>query len=162
MPINETSIVASINSAVVASPVLKTLTILGATYLIIPMAVLMLYSGWRKRMLLVGFVAVAILFVANYSIAHGIYFRARPSGPGITHLIAPHSSKSFPSDHAGIVAVLAVLAYSIDLRLGAGMTLLGFVVGLSRVAAGVHFPSDILGGYFIGALAGWLARWFVL
>ena len=88
--------------------------------------------------------------------------RARPSlFPGPFHL----TTYSFPSGHAmGSFACYGMLAYvgirllrsrpsKILLALAAVLLVLG--VGLSRVYFGVHYPTDVLGGYIAGAI--WLA-----
>ncbi len=89
------------------------------------------------------------------------YQRLRPdlfSGP--LHL----TSYSFPSGHAmgalvcyGILVYIAVRLLGsryIKLLLVVGATLLVLAIGFSRVYFGVHFPTDILGGYIAGAI--WL------
>jgi len=79
---------------------------------------------------------------------------------------------SFPSGHAMLSAVvyltLAVLIARFSdrrrvkiysLAMGVTMTL---VVGMSRVYLGVHWPTDVLAGWSLGAawaLAWWLAAW---
>ena len=80
--------------------------------------------------------------------------RPRPEGEqGLFYLkIDQHS---FPSGHAvrtgGLCVVLAGL-----LPLWGTLVLLlwGVSVGLSRVALGLHYASDVLAGWFIGAGAG--------
>ena len=83
---------------------------------------------------------------------------------------APLGGSSFPSGHAMMSAIayltLATLLARIDryrrvkalvLALGVTMTLL---VGISRIYLGVHWPSDVLAGWCIGAA--WAALcWFV-
>jgi len=88
--------------------------------------------------------------------------RVRPSlFPGPFHL----TTYSFPSGHAmGSFACYGMLAFvgirllrsrlsKILLALAAVLLVLG--VGLSRVYFGVHYPTDVLGGYIAGAI--WLA-----
>ena len=95
------------------------------------------------------------------------YQRPRPD-------LVPHGmdvfTASFPSGHAMMSAIayltLATLLARVDPRrrvkalvlfLGVAMTLL---VGISRVYLGVHWPSDVLAGWCVGAA--WAALcWFV-
>ena len=87
--------------------------------------------------------------------------RPRPIGAEVTELLA---AGSFPSGHVTRVIVLfgAVLALAPGARrhpwiaLGAGLA--GAVaMGLSRVIAGDHYVSDVLGAWLLGAtvLGGW-------
>lgn len=96
-----------------------------------------------------------------------VYQRPRPD-------LVPHGMEvftaSFPSGHATMSAIayltLATLVARVDrnrgvkalvLALGVAMTLL---VGISRIYLGVHWPSDVLAGWCIGAA--WAALcWFV-
>lgn len=87
--------------------------------------------------------------------------RARPALPDP---VASASGLSFPSGHAQAAVVcyavlLIVLAPMLDRRgrrvamCGAG--LMALAIGFSRVALGVHYVSDVLAGYVLGAA--WVA-----
>jgi undecaprenyl-diphosphatase len=91
-----------------------------------------------------------------------IFERPRPDlFDGPIHL----TTYSFPSGHAmGSIAAYGMLAF-VGVRLTnspmlrtaivlAAALLVGFI-GLSRIFFGVHYPTDVLGGYLAGAL--WLA-----
>jgi membrane-associated phospholipid phosphatase len=84
---------------------------------------------------------------------------------GTFHLIGYMlEHNSFPSGHTTTVFVLAglVCAQPWDARYKALALMLATLIGLSRIACGVHWPLDVLGGVFGGwlsALAGiWLAQ----
>jgi undecaprenyl-diphosphatase len=92
----------------------------------------------------------------------GIFERARPDlfeGP------IQLSTYSFPSGHAmGSIVAYGMLAFVgarlagsrlLRLAMAIAAALIVFFVGLSRVYFGVHYPTDIIGGYLAGAL--WLA-----
>lgn len=96
-------------------------------------------------------------------------FFARPR-PDFVPALTEVGTASFPSGHAQLSAtiyltlgvLLARLAPGVRRRLyiiGAAIVLT-FIVGLSRIYLGVHYPSDVLGGWTAGiawALACWLA-----
>ena len=91
-------------------------------------------------------------------ILKALFARERPEI--VPHLVEVHSL-SFPSGHsmnsAIVYLTLAVLvARGYEERrtrsfvIGAA-SLLVFVIGVSRVYLGVHYPSDVLGGWTVGA-----------
>jgi undecaprenyl-diphosphatase len=103
--------------------------------------------------------SAAVAMLANQVISHA-WDRARPytAHEAATHLLsAPSPDPSFPSDHAavGFAIAFAVLAFS---RRG-GILFLAFatLIGLSRIALGLHYPSDVVAG----ALVGWFAAMLV-
>lgn len=81
--------------------------------------------------------------------------------PDMTLLTAPPGGASFPSGHtaASFAAVFALR--------GAGSPLwrpalvLASAIGFSRLYLYVHWPTDVLGGVIVGALAGWAGAWTV-
>lgn len=102
-----------------------------------------------------------------------LFARERPGGV----LDVPYvwvSSPSFPSGHAMLAAVvylaLGILLARIEPNpllkayfLGV-MMVLAFLVGMSRVYLGVHYPTDVLAGWTVGlvwALLCWLAAWYL-
>lgn len=61
---------------------------------------------------------------------------------------------SFPSNHTASAFVLALTAFQLSCPLGVMMLLLAALTGLSRVAAGLHWPKDVLCGMGIGTILG--------
>ena len=97
--------------------------------------------------------------------------RGRPSI--VPHLMEVHS-QSFPSGHSMMsMVVYLVLAVLITPQLPdrrariyviGGALFLTLIIGMSRVYLGVHYPSDVLGGWSMGlawATVCWLAAWYV-
>lgn len=101
-------------------------------------------------------------FLARLAAAfiHSFELSARPYiTEDIPHLLNV-ATASFPSGHAATFFALAAIMYAHDQRLGIAFFVLATLMGIARVAAGVHYPVDIVGGAAIGMLIGWMALRF--
>jgi len=131
------------------TPLMKIFTFLGDEeffLLFLPLA----YWLWNKDIM--GRVGMVLLFtfVLN-AVIKSIFQVPRPDL--IEHLV--HADDwSFPSGHSQAAMVLwGWLAYEFRDRRGYILAALLIVaVGFSRVYLGVHYPTDVLGGWFIGLL----------
>jgi membrane-associated phospholipid phosphatase len=73
-------------------------------------------------------------------------------------LVEHSGGRSFPSRHVASGLAMASIARRAHPRLGALMAVIAAVLGLTRVAAGLHYPSDVLAGLGLGLLVGRLWR----
>lgn len=66
---------------------------------------------------------------------------------------------SFPSMHVAVAFTCALVLWQMRYRwLGGIAFVLAILIGISRVAIGVHYPTDILGGLVLGAVAAWIVH----
>lgn len=99
-----------------------------------------------------GLVSAAIAVVANQAVSH-LWERPRPfaAHPALTHLLsAPSPDPSFPSDHAAAAFAIAFAVLAFSRWAGIGFLAAATLIGLSRVALGLHYPSDVLAGMLVG------------
>ena len=134
-------------SALGGTTVLTLVTVTAVSYLIL--------LGRRRPAL---FVSVAVIGGTALSSGLKIYFeRARPDA--WLHL-TPVDSPSFPSGHSMLSSVVYLTLGVMLSRLAARRSqkfffifvalTLSFLVGLSRVFLGVHYPTDVLAGWTAG------------
>ena len=65
---------------------------------------------------------------------------------------------SFPSGHT---ATSTAMAYLLSKEYNRWIfMLIPFVVGISRLYIGVHYPSDVLGGFLLGLFIAYLLEYF--
>jgi membrane-associated phospholipid phosphatase len=137
------------------------LTSLGGAYVTVGLTAaaalwLLLRRAPARALLLAATVLIERSAVEELKILFG---RARPD-VGVEWL--PHSL-AFPSGHSAnsMTAFLAaaLIAAPPELRRTAAIAAvaLSVLVGLTRVALGVHWPSDVFGGWAFGLLAVWIA-----
>jgi undecaprenyl-diphosphatase len=95
-------------------------------------------------------------------------FFGRPRPLIVEYLSVPNSA-SFPSGHAAnstiVYILMAVALFEIvpgkyaRICLTSVAFILALLIGISRIALGVHWPSDVLGGWIFGL--GWCCLWFL-
>jgi undecaprenyl-diphosphatase len=132
-----------------------TLLVLGATgYLLLKRA------PWRAALL----VAATLSGTLCVSGLKTVFGRARPNV--VEHLVSVQSL-SFPSGHAAnaTLVYLTIAALAIDAESDRAVRvytlavaiLLSIAIGISRIYLGVHWPSDVAGGWAFGAA--WALGW---
>ena len=134
--------------------IMKTITQFGNTIpVIIITLVLMITLTSRKEVFLIG--SNTILTVGSNQILKHIICRPRPN-----HLrLIVENGYSFPSGHAMIsICLYGLLIYLVNKKiknklLKIVLTILLIIlilgIGISRIYVGVHYPSDVLGGYLL-------------
>jgi len=113
--------------------------------------------------LLGGFVSL----MTGRALALLLPFRVRPIHDSSLGFVMPFATgpgdfrgwSSFPSDHAMMYFAIAVGLGFVSRGVGIFLTLWTLiVVCLPRVYAGLHYPTDILGGALTGCLIAWLLQ----
>lgn len=132
--------------------------------------------NWKKVLflLLTSLLVVGLSDLISSQLIKDIVQRPRPSHDIILqsklhfYVISNHpylgGQYGFVSSHAANLA--AVFMYLFIYLRNNRWLLFGFMmyvlfVGISRIYLGVHYPSDILGGFIFGLAIGWLLRKFV-
>lgn len=114
----------------------------------------------RYRFAVLGTWLAAILARLGFTeLIRVFYVRERPFiAYGFSPLVPHETDPSFPSGHAAFFFGMAFFLVLERPRLGAWFLLAALLIGAARVAAGVHYPLDILGGAAVGLLAAGIVR----
>lgn len=137
-------------------------------YLYVVLAVFA-YAAWsaygqaRERVWLWKYgIALAAAFFARFGLAEVIryfYHHERPFvALGVSHLITD-TAYSFPSGHAIFIFALGAATHFFNKKLAYFLYASGLLIGIARIAGGVHYPSDILGGAVLGLITGAVVCW---
>ncbi|MFD1613695.1 phosphatase PAP2 family protein [Gelatiniphilus marinus] len=121
---------------------------------------------FKRKKYVLQILVVLLLSALSNLVLKRIVNRARPS----TEHLVPVETLSYPSGHAmsamAFYGFLIYLSYKFKMnrfkKIAAIFisTLLILSIGISRIYLGVHFPSDILGGFIAGAI--WVVFCIVL
>lgn len=125
-----------------------------APFLILLLAGLLVFGSpeWQLRALTLGLVDVISLIVSQ--IMKYAVRRPRPEGEWgkIYRKTDPHSFPSGHSARGGSIGLAALLISPIFF--GLPMLIWGAAIAYSRVAMGVHYLADVIGGYLLGLILG--------
>lgn len=146
-----------INSLAGKSACLDSFGIFFAKYFVCILLVLIFLIFLKKwRVILQSLLAV---FLAKFVIVDLIKFfweRPRPYIENNVNQILEYTGASFPSGHAAISFALSFVVYKYNKKAGILFFVASFLISVSRVFVGIHWPSDILVGALVGIFSGWL------
>lgn len=140
---------------------LRLITELGSTTAVTAVAFLTLLVGvligpWLHGV--AGAVTIGLAALGN-ELFKDVIARARPD---LLDPVVQERGFSFPSGHSalgmvawGVLGVLVLrsrLPRSVRIGIVAGLAVVVFLIGVSRVWLGVHYPTDVLAGWTAGAV----------
>lgn len=120
-----------------------------------PYLLLLAWVGWSESYQSPLFMAILIGFMIErpiYFILKNGFKRNRPEAivKGFQSIIKPSDQFSFPSGHTSAAFMIATLCGQFYPTLIIVLLGWAFLVGLSRIMLGVHFPTDTLVGMSLG------------
>lgn len=109
-----------------------------------------------------------LLLVAAVLLLKELIGRPRPA-PEMVRSVVMVSTYAFPSMHAAMSVYTAVFAYTAtfvhntlhDRRFTVFLVLIAILVCIDRLALGVHYPSDLIGGALLGYLVALITMRFM-
>lgn len=99
-----------------------------------------------------GFIIGRVVIV---SLIRAFFWRERPFVEFQVNQLLAHNplDASYPSSHATMMFAIAFSVLFVNRRWGIVYLVLALASALSRVVVGVHFPLDILAGFWVGLLS---------
>jgi undecaprenyl-diphosphatase len=111
-----------------------------------------LVVGWRRHR-----IAAALAVIAAAGVAYGIAHLLKLTVDRVAPLVEDPSAHSFPEGPGALTAALAVGLASSAPRLAGIAAVMTIADGVSQVALGYHWPTDVLAAWAIGGCCGLIA-----
>lgn len=124
-------------------------------YILAGLVILLFLRKWK--IIFQAFLAAVLARFAIVEIIRWLWEKPRPFAENEVNLPLEHSpDASFPSGHAAFFFALSFIVYKYNKKAGIGFFFASFLISISRVFTGVHWPLDILAGAVVGIFSGWL------
>lgn len=119
----------------------------------IAVGLIMLIPKKTRKCGIMVLAALLVMLVVNNIILKNLIARPRPCAtyPELVELVHIPTSYSFPSGHTVSAMAVAFTILTQHKKLGIVAVIMAFLMALSRLYVGVHFPTDVYGGIIVGA-----------
>ena len=135
----------------------------GGIFWILLTVVLLLFKKYRTCGLMCTASLIIDVITVN-AVIKNIVARVRPYDmiENLTILIARQPDTSFPSGHSSVSFAVAVVIFrNCDKKIGIPALILAFMIALSRLYVGVHYPTDVICGMIAGSLCALASEYLV-
>ena len=133
-------------------------------FLIVIFLLLLFFSGYGKpeklRLFLVTVISITVARLGVTELIRFFYHRPRPFITIQVRQLLSENDSSFPSGHSAFFFAMATAIYLYNKKWGIGFFLAAILMNVSRIIAGVHYPSDIIGGAIIGMAVAYIVFYF--
>lgn len=153
-------------SSVPATVVMTFFSFLGSATVLIAVATVLLIIMKNKKVSILISLNLILVFVLN-RVLKLIFARPRPNALRL----AEETGFSFPSGHAMVaLGFYGLLIYILNKKIQnkkqrvavtTALSVLVLMIGISRVYLGVHYATDIIGGFIFGLIYLWVFIKFV-
>lgn len=148
------------------TPPVRFFTMLNNSGLLVIGTVLLflIFRKYREVGMVMG-ISLALEFILNNLILKPLIARPRPYevSEAVVLLVERASDYSFPSGHTGSAFAISIVLWLLLSKkaglMGIVAIFLSILMGLSRLYVGIHYPSDVIGGVFLGIATAFLAVW---
>lgn len=142
------------------SPIIDFIIVFLAEYFAYILIVIFLFLVYRStynlrgKLTMIGIVGFSSL-IARYGVTELIrffYHRPRPFLTYHVHQLLPETSYSFPSGHSAFFFAFSYAIYLYNKKWGMWFLGATILMTIARIMAGVHYPTDIIGGAIVGVV----------
>lgn len=127
---------------------------------VVPVVLVVFYlltkGGQQGRLIVGGAILLVVCADGSATVLRSYFQRVRPCQTleGVRLLVGCSDSFSFPSNHATNAFALAAFFATYYRQRAVLLFVIAVLVGYSRIYVGVHYPTDVLAGAFLGVAFG--------
>ena len=139
-------------------------------WLLLVLVLVLIFKKAGVRVFLKQLVVAILLLAVVFGVVNATKMLIKRDRPFVNQSIElvvpiPTTEGSFPSSHAAlavaIVSLLFVFRVNVSKQTLILLVVMALAVGVGRIMVGVHYPSDVLVGFVVGAIIPFGAKKFL-